>query len=411
MNMKGLFFVLRLFIMSVAGGALLFLQGCESPGTIKQPTIQHSKPLTREGLPHSAIPIHHDSVCVAAVGDIMLGTSYPDSTTLPPDSARDSFKAAAAELRNADVAFGNLEGTLVDTGAPAYFRLHQRSKPFLFRMPVKYASVLKDAGFNVVSLANNHINDFDENGRKSTVQALDSLGINYAGLLIRPSTVFELKGVKYGFCSFAPNANTVSIHNLQGAAQIIRKLKQHCDIVIVSFHGGGEGVDFEHVPFAVESYIGEKRGDVYAFAHNAIDAGADLIFGNGPHVNRAMEMYKNRLIAYSLGNFCTYKSVSVSGICGMAPLLKVYVNKKGEFLSGRILSFRQAHDKGLVRDTLNQAMLRIRMLTAMDFPDAGLNISDDGDITAVRSPIIPSQKLQRLRSENTPKNVNLRVNL
>jgi hypothetical protein len=177
--------------------------------------------------------------------------------------------------------------------------------------------------------------------------------------------------------------------------------------VLVSFHGGGEGTDFEHVPFAVESFIGEKRGDVYAFAHNAIDAGADLVFGNGPHVNRAMEIYNNRLIAYSLGNFCTYKCVSVSGICGMAPLLKAYVNKEGKFLSGRIISFSQAHDKGLVRDTLNQAARRIRMLTAADFPDGGLTISDDGAITAIPGFTNSLTKVTTPATISEVKNVNL----
>ncbi|HEY9196849.1 MAG TPA: CapA family protein, partial [Mucilaginibacter sp.] len=219
-------------------------------------------------------------------------------------------------------------------------------------------------------------------GRNSTTKTLDSIGINYAGLLVKPSTVFEVNGVRYGFCSFAPNANTVPILDLKNAARIISDLKQRCDVLIVSFHGGGEGVDYEHVPRAMESYISEKRGDVYAFAHNAIDAGADVIFGNGPHVNRAMEIYNNRLIAYSLGNFCTYRSVSVTGICGLAPLLKVYVNKKGEFLKGQLVSFRQAHDKGLVLDTLNRAAKRIRALTQTDFPESGLNISDKGEILA-----------------------------
>jgi poly-gamma-glutamate capsule biosynthesis protein CapA/YwtB (metallophosphatase superfamily) len=381
MNMRGFFFTIRPYILLIVACVVPFLQACENPVESKQAVVHHKKQRPPKSLPTKVTPVQRDSFCIAAVGDIMLGTSYPDSTTLPPDSARNSFKAVTAELKKADVAFGNLEGTLLDLGDPARFKLHQRSKAYLFRMPTRYGSVLKDAGFNLLSLANNHINDFDLKGRNSTTKTLDSLGIHYAGLLTRPSTVFELNGIKYGFCSFAPNANTVSIHDMKGAARIIRKLKQRCDIVMVSFHGGGEGIDFEHVPFAVESYVGEKRGDVHAFAHNAIDAGADMIFGNGPHVNRALELYKNRLIAYSLGNFCTYKCVSVIGICGMAPLLKVYVNKKGEFLNGRIISFKQAHDKGLIRDTLDQAMLRIRTLTETDFPEAGLNISDSGEIT------------------------------
>lgn len=381
MNMKGLFFSARFFLLPITFCTAMFFQACENPALIKHRLARHKEKAVITQ-PIKIIPVRPDSLCIAAVGDIMLGTSYPDSTTLPPDSAINSFRAVKPELKGADVIFGNLEGSLLNNGDPAHFKLHQKSKAFLFRMPTKYASVLKDAGFNVLSLANNHINDFDVNGRKSTIQTLDSLGINHAGLLVKPSTVFQLNGVKYGFCSFAPNANTVPILDLKGAARIISELKQRCDVVIVSFHGGGEGVDFEHVPCAMESYINEKRGDVHAFAHNAIDAGADLILGNGPHVNRAIELYNNRLIAYSLGNFCTYRCVSVAGICGLAPMLKVYVNKKGEFLKGRILSFRQAHDTGLVKDTLNRAAIRIRTLTESDFPGSGLSISDEGEIAA-----------------------------
>ncbi len=380
MNMKGFFFAAKPYLPVIIC-LLLTCQACKQPE--KKQAVVKRQPIDTTTTVTKPAAIQHDSLCIAAVGDIMLGTSYPDSTTLPPDSAVNSFRAVKPHLKGADVVFGNLEGSLLDSGNAAHYKLHQRSKAFLFRMPTKYATVLKDAGFNVLSLANNHIGDFDVKGRKSTTKTLDSLGINYAGLLVQPSTVFESNGIKYGFCSFAPNANTVSIFDLKGAAKIIGELKQRCDVVIVSFHGGGEGVGYEHVPCMMESYISEKRGDVHAFAHNAIDAGADVIFGNGPHVNRAMEIYNNRLIAYSLGNFCTYRSVSVAGICGLAPLLKVYVNKQGEFLKGSIVSFRQAHDKGLVRDTLNKAAVKIKALTQSDFEGGGLRISDNGEIVAV----------------------------
>jgi poly-gamma-glutamate capsule biosynthesis protein CapA/YwtB (metallophosphatase superfamily) len=407
--MKGFFFSTTLYLSLLVTGSLFLLPACNAPAANKTVIVRQKKAVSSpESLATHPAPLQRDSFCIAAVGDIMLGTSYPDSSTLPPDDAINSFKAVAPDLKNTDIAFGNLEGALADTGAaPANFKMHQRSKSYLFRMPIRYASVLKDAGFNLLSLANNHINDFDAKGRKSTTNTLDSLSINYAGLLTKPSTVVELNGTKYGFCSFAPNANTVSIHDLKGAQHIISELKQRCDIVLVSFHGGGEGVDFEHVPFAVESFIGEKRGDVYAFAHNAIDAGADLVFGNGPHVNRAMEIYNGRLIAYSLGNFCTYKCVSVSGICGLAPLLKVYVNKEGKFLSGRIISFSQAHDKGLIRDTLNQAARRIRMLTVTDFPNGGLNIASNGEITAMPGFNNSLTKVTTPATINEVKNVNL----
>ncbi|WP_439695707.1 CapA family protein [Mucilaginibacter sp. AW1-7] len=384
--MKGLFFYTKPCSLPVVTCLVILLQACQTPPP-KHVAVKQQKAAVPKPTPPKPQPIVPDSLCIAAMGDIMLGTSYPNNATLPPDSAINSFNAVKPDLKGANVIFGNLEGSLLDSGDPAHYKLHQKSKAFLFRMPTKYASVLKSAGFNVLSLANNHIGDFDIKGRNSTTQTLDSLGIHYAGLLIKPSTVFEVNGIKYGFCSFAPNANTVPILDLKGAASIISELKQRCDVVIVSFHGGGEGVDYEHVPRKMESYINEKRGDVYAFAHNAIDAGADLIFGNGPHVNRAMELYKNRLIAYSLGNFCTYRSVSVAGVCGFAPLLKVYVNKKGEFLKGNIISFRQTHDSGLKRDTLNSAATRIRMLSDSDFAGGGLHISDRGEV------VVPQEEL------------------
>ena len=335
---------------------------------------------TKKAVATPPVPVLPDSVCIAAVGDIMMGTSYPDNRTLPPDSGKNSFTNLTDELHSADVTFGNLEGTLLDTGAPAHYKLHLVSKAWLFRMPVSYGQVLKDAGFNLLSLANNHAGDFGENGRKSTMTVLDSLGLYYGGQLSHPSAIFKIKGVTYGFCAFAPNSQTLSILNLKTAGDIIRDLKQRCDIVIVSFHGGSEGTAVEHVPFKMESLYNEKRGDVHAFAHNAIDAGADLILGNGPHVCRAMELYKNRLIAYSLGNFCTYKCVSVAGTCGIAPLLKVYMNRRGEFLSGRIIAAKQTHDKGLEPDTLNMAVKRIKALTMADFPQSGLSIADNGAI-------------------------------
>lgn len=369
------------FLLLTAACLALFLQACNHPPNKKHVLALAPKPKPDTTQTTAPAVVQHDSICIAAVGDVMLGTSYPNNYTLPPDSAKNSFNVIADELRNADVTFGNLEGSLLDGGNPAHYKLHQKSKAYLFRMPTTYAGIFKDAGFDVLSLANNHIGDFGDTGRISTTRVLDSIGINYGGLLNHPSTVFERNGIKYGFCSFAPNANTLPILNLKNATRIISELKQRCDILIVSFHGGGEGVAYEHVPFAMESFISEKRGDVHAFAHNAIDAGADIIFGNGPHVSRAMEVYKNRLIAYSLGNFCTYKCVSVAGVCGLAPLLKVHLNKQGEFLNGRIISLRQAHDKGLELDSLNRAAIRIRELTEADFPDAGLIISDTGEIS------------------------------
>ena len=145
------------------------------------------------------------------------------------------------DLHNADVTFGNLEGTLADTGKPQNYKLHLKSKSYFFRMPTVYGGVLKAAGFKVLSLANNHIGDFGDTGRISTMHVLDSLGINYGGLLARPTSVFKINGVTYGFCAFAPSGETLSLLNLKNAARIIRQFKaamRYCYRIVSWWLGG-----------------------------------------------------------------------------------------------------------------------------------------------------------------------------
>jgi|SRR5579863_2034302 len=360
---------------------ILILAGCEQAEPVAKNHPVYKKHYIHKVAAIPAATKTKDTITIAAVGDMMLGSAYPDRSKLPADSAKGSFDAVKKDLAGSDIVFGNLEGTLLDAGMPATYKKNLKVA-YLFRMPTHYARVFRNAGFNLVSVANNHITDFGEKGYNSTTETLDQYGIHYAGLETCPTTIFEKDGIKYGFCAFAPNAHAMPLLELSNAAKVIRELKSQCDILIVSFHGGAEGAAYEHVPFKMESFLGTKRGNVHAFTHMAIDAGADIVLGNGPHVSRALEKYKRHLIAYSLGNFCTYKSVSVAGVCGMAPLLKVKLNRKGEFISGRIISFRQNHEKGLTPDSLNGAARRIRMLTVKDFPQSGLVIGDDGKVSA-----------------------------
>jgi hypothetical protein len=150
---------------------LLVLQSCEQKKDLSfSDTVSKKAPILKK-----TITAQPDSVSIIAVGDIMLGTSYPNNSTLPPDSAKNSFAAIKTELHNADVTFGNLEGPLLDGGKPAFYKTHLKTS-YIFRMPRNNVNVLKEAGFKVVSLANNHIGDFDDRGRQSTMRALDSPG-------------------------------------------------------------------------------------------------------------------------------------------------------------------------------------------------------------------------------------------
>jgi hypothetical protein len=116
-----------------------------------------------------------------------------------------------------------------------------------------------------------------------------------------------------------------------------------------------------------EIFYKENRGNVYAFSHGVIDAGADVVLGHGPHVTRAVEVYKNKFIAYSLGNFCTYGMFSLKGPNGIAPLLQLKLNAKGDFLNADVVSVKQDKVNRLTVDKTDAAFQKIKSLTDIDF--------------------------------------------
>ena len=320
------------------------------------------------------LQVKHDTISVIAVGDMMLGSAYPSAAGLPPDDAIKSFKHVKQYLKG-DVIFGNLEGCLLNDGKSTKCKDTTGNSCFAFRMPERYASIFKDAGFNLLSIANNHVGDFGVKGRERTSAILDSLKINYAGQLAHPYHIFEIDSVRYGFCAFSPNDHTVSINNLDSASKLVASLKKQVDIVIVSFHGGAEGARFEHVTRADEIFYKENRGNVYNFSHAVIDAGADVVIGHGPHVTRAVEVYKNKFIAYSLGNFCTYGAFNLSGPNGFAPILKIKLSDKGDFLYADVISVKQTKISGLRADYNHTAFKKLASLTNTDFPGHNLLFS------------------------------------
>jgi len=329
---------------------------------------------------NDTVPAKRD-IIITGVGDIMFGTSFPSPKYLPPhDNPLRLLGDLADTLASSDITFGNLEGSFLNNGEPAK-KCRDTTKCYLFRMPERYASALAVSGFDIISLANNHFGDFGPPARKRTMELLDSLGIHYAGLTEYPYSVFSKDSIVYGFCAFAPNAGTVSIIELQEAEAIVRSLADTCDIVIVSFHGGAEGADFQRVPRADEMMFTENRGDVHKFSHMMIDAGADVVFGHGPHVTRAIEVYRDRFIGYSLGNFCTYGRFNLQGPNGIAPVVRLNVEASGRFISGGIIPVYQIPGTGVRIDPEKRVTRKIRDLVALDFPDACIKISDDGEIS------------------------------
>ena len=321
------------------------------------------------------IPLN-DTLTICAVGDIMIGSAYPSPSNLPPRDGINSFKAVIPFLKG-DIVFGNLEGCFLNSGKSTKCKDTIGNSCFAFRMPERYAGIIKEAGFNVLSIANNHVGDFGLKGRNKTTDILDSLNIKYAGLQTHPSSIFEKDSIIYAFCAFAPNENTVSINNIDSAKALVSELKKQANIVMVSFHGGAEGSKFEHITRKNEIFYKENRGNVYEFAHAVIDAGADIVLGHGPHVTRAVEVYKNKFIAYSLGNFNTYGMFNLKGVNGIAPIIQVKVSTSGDFIGAKVISVKQTKTMGLSIDNQYQAFEKLRSLTNTDFPTHQLEFADN----------------------------------
>jgi poly-gamma-glutamate synthesis protein (capsule biosynthesis protein) len=216
------------------------------------------------------------------------------------------FRTVAAPLRAADVAFGNLEMTLTERGMRA-------EKDFTFRAPPSYAAALSRAGIDVMSLANNHSLDYGAVGLDDSLAALTAAGIRATGAgpnaaaAARPTSL-EVNGLRVAVLAFAKFGND-SVSGFQAisfaaaastpgvawaapetvGAAVAQAAAVH-DVVIVSMHWGGEYQD------AVSD---EQR----QLARAAVDAGAHLVLGHGPHVLQGWERIGKSLVVYSLGNF------------------------------------------------------------------------------------------------------------
>jgi poly-gamma-glutamate capsule biosynthesis protein CapA/YwtB (metallophosphatase superfamily) len=315
------------------------------------------------------------SVSMVFVGDIMMGSDYPDEK-LPPYNGSRLFTNVNPFLMDADLTLGNLEGTLLEGGVSA--KEVKRGQCYAFRTPPEWAENLRNAGFDFLNLANNHMNDFGPAGISGTIKALSNAGLPYCGANKKVGQ-FNVKGIKIAVVSFSTSPNTNSVLEIKEAQQIVSEQAKLNDIVIVSCHAGAEGIKALHTRDDIEYFMGESRGNLVKFSRAVIDSGADFVWGHGPHVPRALDLYKNRLIAYSLGNFCTW-GFNLVGELGYAPILKVELDSSGVFKKGQVFSAIQKTYGAPELDSDKRAGKLIKKLSEEDFPHSGLIIMENGEI-------------------------------
>jgi hypothetical protein len=314
-----------------------------------------------------------DTLSISAVGDTMLGTG----SVLAPNPG--SYFSGVSPALAAQVVFANLEGTLTDhiagkcgAGSTACFE---------FRVPPSWARYLKQAGFTFLNNANNHSFDFGQAGLDDTVAALDRAGLRHTGRT-HEITYLREGDLTVGFIGVGPYSNNGPLNDYPAARALIRQADRRADIVVVAMHAGAEGTGALHLTGRDEVYFGENRGNPEAFAHMAVDAGADLILGSGPHVLRGMELYRRRLIAYSLGNFAGYHNFTLDGALGVSAILHVKLAPDGAFLSGRIVSVRLVGAGQPELDPSGAGAALIGQLSREDLGQRGVRIGAGGAILA-----------------------------
>jgi capsule synthesis protein PGA_cap len=341
------------------------------------------------------------SVRLAFVGDINLGTAtLPDG--VPPDSGRGLFDHARSSLFG-DLVVGNFEGVLADTGTstkclirnprprPRASRRKQESwdslvaRPncYAFRTPTQLAPRLVDAGFTHLNLANNHANDLGANGRQSTERILDSLGIGLYGPLGRIVVDTIRRGdslTKVGLIGFTTYPFAYDLLDIERSAAVVDSVRPLVDLLVVTFHGGAEGVKALRTSETAESLGAEPRGDLRRWARAVVDAGADVVVGHGPHVLRGMEFYRGRLIAYSLGNFLTYRGFNLAGPLAITGVLQLEFSGDRALRRAQLVPMIQVPQRGPVLDPDRAALQLVRQLSAEDFGANRAVITEGGEI-------------------------------
>ncbi len=346
------------------------------PAVFAQPDLQI------DSLPVAEI----SPILVAAVGDVMLsswvepvmaekGPLYPFLGTLP-------------YLQHADVAIANLEAPFARSGTPF-------EKRFNFKVAPRYAVGLRQAGIDVVNLANNHILDFGEEALRTTLHTLDSLGVAHCGAgeslkAAHQPVVIERGGRKIALFGYSMTFPTefYARDDSAGTAYPEPEMMQSAlaawdkkvDFIVVSFHWGAEK---RETP---------KDYQIF-FAHLAIDSGADLVLGHHPHVLQGLEIYRGRLIAYSLGNFAfgSYSQYAVDSI-----ILRVYLHDGG-LLFARCVPINvnnaevEFQPQVLTGEAKRRVISKLQRLSSPLNPERAI-LADDGLILGDWAPI-PEQQL------------------
>ena len=328
------------------------------------------------------------ALTISAAGDTMLQSQ---GSYLP----NNYLDEVSTYFNSTDISFLNYEGTICQTKEVSW-KCKKGKTCYAFRAEPKVADMLAQSGVTIASVANNHIYDYGEQCANKTVEHLEQVGIRAVGLRPKNNSsdmsstrTLTVNGLKVGFAAFHFSngwGRLISILEYERAQALVRQLDKEVDIIIVSFHGGAEGKDALNVPFEMEARGREKRGNLRQFSQSVVDAGADLVLGHGPHVPRGMEIYKNKLIAYSLSNFATPYGFNLRQPMNLGFILQVELdNFTGDLKGGEIIPTIQAKRPSIFLkvDEKRKVIPVLQNLSIEDF-SSPLQILDSGELLQTR---------------------------
>jgi hypothetical protein len=271
---------------------------------------------------------------VTAVGNIYISSRI----------VSDAKKLSRTLNLISDITLANFEGVL------SKYSTEEERLSYKLTMPYESATVIKQLGFNILTLNNNHALDLGVEKYYISKKQLDHL-FHTAGFFDN-TTVISVNGSSIRVAAYSFSSQ----HSVLNIARCMNQISSFSeDIIIVSMHIGDESPFYSYNED--EYFNGEPRGNSTAFSHAVIDAGADLVIGHGPHFIRGVELYKGRLIAYSLGNFI----FDYPGVENVRPVstaaLKIYLEKNGEFSSADVIGFR--FENGLISPDTGNNVFKI----------------------------------------------------
>ncbi len=315
-----------------------------------------------------------DTLHLIAAGDLMVGSWVKEE--IRRNGYDYPFRQIQPLLKEADLVFANLEAPFGTRGTPV-------EKTYTFLVDTALVGVLKAGRVNLVSIANNHILDYGEEALQETMQLLKRQGIAFGGAgrnltEARRAALLQIKGTKIALVAYSLTfpKSFWATDSSAGACfpshtfvyRDIQKLKRENDLVIVSCHWGEELRETPK-PYQVK------------LAHRLINAGADVVLGHHPHVVQGIEVYRGKIIAYSLGNFI-FGSYSENVRDSMILSLKFAGN---EFLSGKVFPLWVYNREVNFQPRLLEGNARTRFLEKLNNLSRELNsgrdvISNDGII-------------------------------